>query len=221
VSEDAWKGDAKFVVTLDGKQVGGVETVSALHSTSDTNLFLLTGSWGPGPHNVQIQFTNDAYGGTATTDRNLYVGSIAYDGTTYGNTTATMDSTGTDSFEVGGTTPVATGPADILTLHLSEDAWKGNAQFTLSIDGKQISTPQGVVASHSAGAWEDLSFAGNFGAGSHQIGITFTNDAYGGTPTTDRNLYINGIDLNGQHYGSGTTALMSNGTATFTVVTAH
>jgi hypothetical protein len=221
VSEDAWKGDAKFIVTVDGKQIGGTETASALHSSSDMNVFQLTGAWGQGPHNVQIQFVNDAYGGTTTTDRNLYIGSMAYDGTTYSNTTATMDNNGTDSFTVGGTTPTMSGPADTLTLRLSEDAWKGNAQFTLSIDGKQVSTPQAVVVAHSAGAWQDLSFAGNFGAGSHQVGVTFTNDAYGGTPTTDRNLYINGVDLNGQRYGSGTTALMSNGTATFTVVTAH
>jgi parallel beta-helix repeat protein len=221
VSEDAWKGDAQFAVKLDGKQIGGLGTASALYSNGDTNVFLLTGTWGQGPHTVQIQFINDAYGGTATTDRNLYVNSISYDGTTYRGTTATMYSNSTDSFVVGGTVLPASGPADMLTVHLSEDAWKGDAQFAVSIDGKQITTPQAVVALHSAGAWEDLSFGGDFGGGSHKIGITFTNDAYGGTSITDRNLYILGIDVNGQHYGSGVTALLTNGTASFGVVTAH
>ena len=132
-----------------------------------------------------------------------------------------MDSSGTDTFAVGSPTQPMSGPADTLTLHLAEDAWQGDAQFTLTIDGKAISTPQAVVARHSAGAWQDLSFAGNFGAGSHKVGVTFTNDAYGGVSTADRNLYVNGIDVNGQHYGSGSTALMSNGTASFTVATAH
>jgi hypothetical protein len=221
VSEDAWKGDAQFIVKLDGKQVGGTETASALYSGNDANVFLLTGAWGQGSHTVQIQFINDLYGGTSATDRNLHINSIAYDGVTYNGTAAAMNSNGTDSFAVGGSTQSTSGPADTLTLHLSEDAWKGDAQFTLTIDGKAISTPQAVVALHSAGAWQDLSFAGNFGAGSHKVGITFTNDAYGGTQGTDRNLYIAGIDVNGQHYGSGSTALMSNGTASFTVATVH
>jgi beta-glucanase (GH16 family) len=221
ISEDAWNGNAQFTVKLDGQQIGGVETVSALHSSGDNSVFLLTGAWGQGLHIIQIQFINDAYGGTMTTDRNLYVSSLAFDGVTYSGTTATMDSNGTDSFAVGGATPTSNSPIDMLVLHLSQDEWKGNAQFSLSIDGKQISAPQAVVALHNAAAWEDFSFAGSFGVGSHQIGVTFTNDAYGGSPTTDRNLYIDGIDVDGQHYGSGTTALMSNGTASFTVVTTH
>jgi hypothetical protein len=221
MAEDAWQGDAQFTVSVDGKQVGGTLTASALHATPDSNVFTLTGNWGVGQHAVQIQFLNDAYGGTSTTDRNLYTNSIAYDGTTYSGTSASMLSAGAHAFTVGGTTPAVAAPSDVLTLHLSEDAWKGDAQFTLAIDGKQITTAQNVTALHSAGSWQDLSFAGNFGAGSHQIGITFTNDSYGGTPTTDRNLYVNGIEVNGQHYGGGVTPLLSNGTASFTVSTTH
>ena len=146
---------------------------------------------------------------------------MAYDGVTYSGTTATMLSNGTDTFSVGSTTPVATAPADTLTLHLAEDAWEGDAQFTLSVDGKVVSTPQAVVALHNAGAWEDLSFTGNLGSGSHAIGVTFTNDAYGGTSTTDRNLQVNGISVNEQQYGSGVTTLLSNSTASFTVTTTH
>jgi hypothetical protein len=126
-----------------------------------------------------------------------------------------------DSFTVGGTTQPISGPADTLTLHLAEDAWNGNAQFSLFIDGKQITTPQDVVALHSAAAWETVSFAGNSGTGSHVVGIAFTNDAYGGTPSTDRNLYINGIDVNGQHYGTGITTMLGAGTATFNITTQH
>ena len=221
MSEDAWNGDAQFIVKVDGTQVGGTDTVSAVHGTGAANVFTHTGTWGLGQHTVQIQFINDAYGGTPTTDRNLYVNSIAYDGTTYANTTATMLGNGTSSCAVGGTNPAAIGPADLLTVHLSEDAYKGDANFTLSIDGKRITTPQAVTALHSTAALQDFSFAGSFGAGSHNIGITFTNDAYGGTPTTDRNLYVSGLEVNGQHYGNGTTTLLSAGTAFYTIATAH
>jgi hypothetical protein len=181
----------------------------------------LTGPWSPGAHQVQIQFINDLYGGTAAADRNLYVNSIGFNGVTASATTAAMMSNGIDSFTVGGATLVASAPVDTLTLHLAEDAWNGNAQFSLLLDGKQISTPQDVVALHSAGAWERVSFAGTFGTGSHTVGVAFTNDAYGGTATTDRNLYINGIDVNRQHYGTGVTTLLGAGSATFNIITAH
>lgn len=221
VSEDYWNGDAQFTVKLDGTQVGGPLTVSALHNTGDSNVFVLTGHWGSGNHDVQLNFLNHATGGTAATERNLYVNSLAYDGVTDSNTTAAMLANGARDFSVGGSVPARTAPADVVTLHLSEDAWNGNARFRLNIDGKQIATTQQVVALHSSGAWQDLTFAGDFGAGPHTVGVQFTNDAYGGTPTTDRNLYVNGIDVNGQHYGSGVTTLFSNGSATFKVATTH
>jgi hypothetical protein len=221
MSEDAWQGDAQFVVKVDGQQVGGTETASALHATGDSNVFSLTGNWGQNQHSVQIQFLNDAWGGASAMDRNLYIDSIAYDRTSYAGTTAALRSNGTDTFAVGTATPTASAPADLLTVHLSEDAWQGDAQFTLSIDGKQITTPQAVVAQHSAGASQDFLFNGNFGAGTHNLGVAFVNDGWGGTKTTDRNLYVDGIDVNGQHYGNGTTTLLSNGTALFTVPTTH
>jgi hypothetical protein len=221
VAEDAWQGDAQFTIQVDGTQVGGVETASALNSTGDSEIFSLAGKWAPGTHTVQIAFINDAYGGSAAADRNLYVDSIAYNGTTYSGTTAALLWNSSDTFTVGGATTPASPAADTITLKLSEDAWQGDAQFTLSIDGKQITTPESVTALHSAGASEAFSFAGNLGAGSHTIGVSFVNDAWGGTASTDRNLYINGISVNGQNYGSGTTELLNNGTKTFTVATTH
>jgi hypothetical protein len=222
VSEDAYQGDAQFVVKVEGQQVGGILTASALHSSGDSNVFSLTGNWASGQQTLGIQFLNDAWGGTPTTDRNLYVDSIAYDGTTESGTTASLHTASTASFKVGGATPAGTSPADTIVAHLSEDAYQGDAKFTLSIDGKQVTTPQSVTALHSAGALEDFSFSGNLGAGTHNIGITFTNDAYAGTPTTDRNLYVSGIDVNGHHLGAATQDLASTGdTATFSVTTTH
>jgi hypothetical protein len=221
MSEEAYDGDAQFVVRVNGTQVGGTMMASALHSTGDSNVFVLKGNWGQGSQDVQIQFLNDAYGGSSTMDRNLYVASVAYDGVTYANTIASLLWDKSQDFSVGGTNTTAAAPADQLTLHLSEDGWNGNAQFVLTIDGKQISTPQDVTALHSAGAWENLTFAGNFGGGTHQVGVEFTNDAYAGSPTMDRNLYVNGVSCNGTNYGSGVTALMSNGSAVFTITTTH
>jgi hypothetical protein len=221
MSEDAWNGNAQFLVSVDGAQVGGVQTAAVLHSSGESGVFNLTGSWGSGPHSVQIQFINDAYGGSTSTDRNLYVDSIAYDGVTYAGTSLKIGKNGTVAFPIGGTVPVADPPPDTLTLHLSESAWMQDAQFTLGIDGRQVSMPQSVTASHAAGVWQDFVFAGTFGAGSHSVAISFVNDAFGGTASTDRNLFINGIDINGQHYGTGVTELATNSTATFVITTAQ
>jgi Cellulase (glycosyl hydrolase family 5)/Ca-dependent carbohydrate-binding module xylan-binding len=219
MSEDAYQGDAQFTVQVDGKQVGGTMTASALHATGASNVFVLTGSWGSGLHDVKIQFLNDAYGGSAATDRNLYVNSLAYDGVTYANSAASLMSAGTHDIPVAGTTPTATAPADVLTLHLSESAWNGDALFALTIDGKQITTPQAVTISHSSGQWQDFAFAGNFAAGSHQIGVQFTNPASGGTAATQRTLYADGIDIDGHHYGTSVSTLTGNGSAMFTAMT--
>ena len=219
ISQDAWKGDAQFRVSVDGQQVGGTYTASALHASGDAGVFLLTGNWGAGQHSVQVSFINDAYGGTPATDRNLYVNAIAYDGTTYANTTAPLYSNGTRTFAVGGAVPTTPGPADTLTLRLAEDAWKGNADFVLYLDGKPITTAQPVTALHNAGQWQDVTVTGNFGAGSHTLGVRFTNDAWGGTPQTDRNLYVGGISLNGQAISNGTASIYTTSTANFTLHT--
>jgi hypothetical protein len=225
VSEDAWDGDAEFTVSVDGKQVGGDYTASALHSSGDSGTFLLTGKWDMGINNVQVKFINDAYGGSSSEDRNLYVNSVAYNGVTYAGTTDPLYSNGTDNVVVGGTTAsvadTATAPADALTIKLSEDAWSGNAQFVLYIDGKAVTTPQVVTALHEANATQAFSFAGDLGAGSHTIGIGFTNDANGGTAGTERNLYIDGISVNGASVFSGVKEQASDGVSSFTFATTH
>jgi hypothetical protein len=215
LSEDAWKGDAQFTVSVDGKQVGGVMSAHALHSTGDTEHVQLTGKWSSGAHTVDITFLNDAYGGTSSTDRNLYVNSIALNGTQYANTSAALYSDGTESFNIGGSAGTATTASNALTLHLSEDAWQGDAQFQISVDGKTITTPDAVTALHSAGAVENFTITG-LSKGTHDIGVAFLNDAYGGTPSTDRNLYVNSIDYGSHHFATN-AALFSDGTQHFTV----
>jgi hypothetical protein len=221
ISEDAYKGDAKFTVSVDGKQVGGDLTASTLHSSGDAGVFLLTGNYGTGSHTVDIKFLNDAYDGTPATDRNLYVKSIAFNGTTESGTSASLYSTGDAKFVIGGSTVAGTAPADKLTLNLSEDAYTGNATFVLYIDGKAVTTPQVVSALHEAQATQGFTFSGDFGAGNHTIGVAFVNDAYAGTSSTDRNLYVGGVSLNGASVFSGEKELASNGVANFTVTTTH
>ena len=215
VAEDAWKGDAQFTVSVDGTQVGGALTAHALHSSGVDEHFILSGNWGAGEHAVTVSFINDAYGGTAATDRNLFVDSIGFNGTSYAMTPAVFLSNGGQSFRVGGATKTVASDPNILALHLSEDAYKGDAQFQISVDGKTINSPETVTAKHAAGAFQDFAFSG-FGPGTHDVGVTFLNDAYDGTASTDRNLYVGSIDF-GSHHFEFNSALLSNGTRHFTV----
>ena len=107
----------------------------------------------------------------------------------------------------------ASNTAGVIALHLSEDAWLGDAQFIVSLDGQQLGGAQTVTALHGLGQDQTFSIQGAFGIGSHDLAISFINDAWGGTPDTDRNLYVDGVDLNGAPQAGGTAVLYSNGTA--------
>ena len=113
--------------------------------------------------------------------------------------------------------PAAT--SNTLALHLSANAWQGDAQFTLTIDGRQINTRTAVTTQHSSSQMPDITFNGRFGSGAHKVGVSFVNDAWGGTAATDRNLYVGGIDINGTQVGSGMTTLLANGTQQFSINT--
>lgn len=116
-----------------------------------------------------------------------------------------------------GSNPVVVLSNDVMTLHVSADSWNGSPQFVVSVDGKQQGGTQTATASHADGNTQDLTLSGAFGTGVHDVAVTFLNDAWGGTQSTDRNLYVNSIDDNGNHYASATAALMTNGTVHFQV----
>jgi hypothetical protein len=141
ISEDTYQGDALFTVSVDGKQLAGMFTAAALHSAGASQNFTFKGDWAVGSHTVAVNFLNDLYAGTPATDRNLYVNTVSYNGTTTGQSAALM-STGPKSFGATDATVIpspATGScADTLVLSVSEDAYLGNAQFTVAVDGKQL-----------------------------------------------------------------------------------
>jgi beta-glucanase (GH16 family) len=214
VSEDAFNGDAQFIVTVDGVQVGGTLTATASHAAGQWQDIGLPGTFAAGAHTVALTFLNDAWGGSAATDRNLYVQSVTINGDTVPFTAAHNDASngqtapdgavlaidGTVSFTDTPSSPpsgggTGTGP---LTLHVSEDAFNGDAQFTVTVDGTAFGGTQTVTASHAAGQWQDIAIAGTLAAGPHTIGVNFVNDAWGGTAATDRNMYVQSITVNGE-----------------------
>ena len=217
VSEDAWQGDAQFMINVDGHQIGSVQTATASHALGQSQVFAVNATLTAGPHNVGISFINDAWGGTTDTDRNLYVTGATIDGTSVAGASATLYSNGTALFGVTASPPAAVAPST-LTLNLSEDAWQGDAQFTVSVDGQQRGGTYTATASHSAGQSQPVTLAGILETmNPHDIAVSFINDAYGGTPATDRNLYVDGVQFDRQAVAGGSATLLSNGSQHFTV----
>ncbi len=109
LSEDAYNGDAQYTVKVDGVQVGGTFTAAALHGAGDDTL-TLSGTWGSGAHKVTVNFLNDAWGGTATTDRNLHVDAISYNGKAASIASGAGDlmSAGPVDFSIAATTTTTT-----------------------------------------------------------------------------------------------------------------
>jgi hypothetical protein len=110
---------------------------------------------------------------------------------------------------------VGTG-SDTLVLSISEEAYQGDAQFTVSVDGKQFGGTFTGQASHAAGQHQTFTLNSDWGAGQHTITVDFLNDAWNGTPDTDRNLYVDGVLYDGTATGQS-AALMSAGPRNFTV----
>ncbi|WP_267427685.1 cellulase family glycosylhydrolase [Methylobacterium sp. GC_Met_2] len=258
ISQDAYQGDAQFTVTVDGHQIGGVQTAHALHgaagygvagSSAQSDTLTVLGDFGAGPHAVSINFLNDAMWGTAATDRNLYIDNATYNGATVAGGNLALMAAGAQQFTVpgvstGGSNASGTGTgtgaggsagasastigtgSDQLVLKISQDAYQGDAQFTVTVDGHQIGGVQTAHALHGAAGYgvagssaqsDTLTVLGDFGAGPHAVSINFLNDAMWGTAATDRNLYIDNATYNGATVAGGNLALMAAGAQQFTV----
>lgn len=109
MAEDPFQGDAQFTVAVDGKQVGGTQTTSAVAWQGQSQQFNLHGDWGSGGHTVTVSFVNDAVGSFDSSglaydnaDRNLYVMGVTYDGAQAGGTPWELASNGSQDFNVPG-----------------------------------------------------------------------------------------------------------------------
>ena len=240
VSEDAYNGHAQFTLKVDDVQVGGTLTASASHALGQSDTFTLKGDWNDGSHKVSVTFLNDAWGGNAALDRNLYVDKVSFNGVDLASSSAALETPRTVDFTVPAIpisvapsvpapapvqppvtntpaqTTVGSGP-DTLTVKVSEDAYNGHAQFTLKVDDVQVGGTLTAGASHALGQSDTFTLKGDWNDGSHKVSVTFLNDAWGGSPKLDRNLYVDKIAFNGVDLASSSASLERPGTAEFTV----
>jgi Ca2+-binding RTX toxin-like protein len=103
------------------------------------------------------------------------------------------------------TTTIGSGP-DTLLLSIWQNAYLGDAAFTVSVDGHQIG------GRLSAGAVDTLAVLGDFGpSGPAVLTVDFLNDAYGGSSAADRNLFVSVLGYNGAAVPDSGLALYGNG----------
>lgn len=105
-----------------------------------------------------------------------------------------------------------------LALEISQDAWEGNAQFTVLVDGQQIGGRQTVNAAalQANGLTQTFDVDGNFSAGSHVVTVDFLNAASGGAAGSGRALFLTGAAINGTVIAGATLTETIDGQQSFT-----
>jgi beta-glucanase (GH16 family) len=209
IGEDKTTRNAKFTISVDGIPQGGTLTAGGQRVDGQNQLVTVAGTFGAGPHSEVVTLLNGAASGKAT-GPNLYVNSLTYDGAPTPHGSGTLTQNGSLTFATPSTT-------DTLTIGLSEDAWKGDAQAQISLDGTVMGTVA-VTASNAESAVQTLTYTGNFGgiAEQHVVTVTFLNDLFV-APSKDRNLYVRNMAFDGASTLANPIGLMRDGPVTFTI----
>jgi hypothetical protein len=211
LAASSFKGDPKFQLQVDGKDVGGVQTVT-VQKGAGWQTFKFMADIADGGGKVSIKFLNDYYV-AGQGDRNLWFDKLLVNGKIVADTDMMMGRTGTYDFAVpaalakpaGTATALASAstfaaqpaPAsvDTIVVKAASQSWNGDAQFRLLADGKQIGAVQTVTTDAGQG-WQAFTFKADLADATKTLGIEFLNDAYGGVGK-DRNLHVDAIIVNG------------------------
>ncbi len=199
VGESSSNGaNVQFTISVDGTQIGGVQTVTAAEAAGGGQNITLSDLVGAaGAHNVTVDYIN----ASSTSGRMLFLNAVSVDGlTTFGS--ASDISSGTSSLTVQKPAmPLVSnaGSQDTLVLNLSETAYSGkNALFMVSVDGQTVGGIQQVTASEARGRSQNFTLTGNFGSGTHAVVVDFVNGYAGNASDSGRALYVNSITFDGQ-----------------------
>lgn len=158
VSADSYKGDPKFIVKVDGHQVGGVMSTHASHAAGQHQDITLTGNFGSSPASVSVQFINDTWGGTAATDRNLYVEQASLNGHVYSPDRPILTSNGTSTISLSGAAVSLMGDAKANTL-----IGNGAANTLHGLGGNDTLDGKGGADHMIGGSGSDIAYVDNAG----------------------------------------------------------
>jgi aryl-phospho-beta-D-glucosidase BglC (GH1 family) len=209
VSADSYLGDPEFALKVDGKVIG-TATVSASHASGEWQEIEFRAP--ADPSKIEVVYLNDKYGGTAAYDRNFYIDWIEVDGERFEGESALVNTAQkrvTDpsaaAMQINGTMELDV--AAPLKIRVAGDAWQGDPQFAIAVDGVRIGPVHAVTADHAAGEWNEVLIdLGRAALDASEIEIVFVNDAWGGAGK-DRNLYVDWIEVGGVRHEGEAAAL--------------
>ena len=208
VSERGEPAGARFVVDVNGQQIGGVQTPAADFTAGQTQEFDVLGSFAATTNQVSITYLN-------ASNSLLFLDSAALNGTALPGSSLVLSNNGTESLSFAGspaTTPgtatIGSGP-DTLKLDLSQRAEPAGAQFKVVVDGTQFGGTETVTADYTAGQTQELDVLGNFAPGSsHTATITYLN-------ANNSLLILDQAAINGSTIAGGSEVLSNNGSLGF------
>ena len=177
LSEQDFSGNALVQVSMDGQDIGGPQEILALHAQGQHQTFRILGDFRRTTHNVTVRFLNDAYGGNRYYNRNAYIESATYDGTTV---SGFQQALGNETVTIAIPLPsppaaptISVGPNPLITQNAYALAGTAPANSTVTISDRGVVI--GTTTADGSGTWAISGTAAN---GTHAIAATAT-DQYG------------------------------------------
>jgi glucose/arabinose dehydrogenase len=221
-------GSETMQLQIDGVGVANFNVTQVYNSTTRVfQTFTFTSPNDITADHIRVAFTNDGVSQSGA-DRNLYVDGITINGVKYESEAPNVFSTGTWDAATNGLLPgyrqsealhyngyfqystvQQTGPTTITVLAAGQT---GTESLQLQIDGVPVAnwtTTQVYNANNRV--FQTFTYTNPTGVTIDRIRVAFTND---GTTSTgaDRNLYVDGVTLNGVKYGTEDPSVYSTGT---------
>ncbi|MFD1112665.1 carbohydrate-binding domain-containing protein, partial [Pseudoroseomonas ludipueritiae] len=99
-----------------------------------------------------------------------------------------------------------------LAVLLGGDAWQGNPEAAISVDGQEVYRGEVVARGQAV----EVALGELSADAAHVVEVTFLNDAWGGSEAADRNLRVEDVHLDGVSTGES-AALDGNGSVVFQI----
>ena len=170
-SQRAEAASAQFTVSVDGQQIGGVQTVTADTLAGQSQVIGFQGNFPTGTNTVAITYLN-------ASNSLLLLNSASLNGTPVPGASTVLSNNGSEGFSFvqpadPNTIPLGSGP-DTLALFVSERAQPGS-QFTIDVNGRDVSGVQTTSADVLAGQEQQFDVMGNFASGTDTVTINYLN----------------------------------------------
>ena len=107
--------------------------------------------------------------------------------------------------------------SDLLVLKITQDAYQGDSQYAVSVDGKQIGGTLTAKALDGSGQTDTLQVKGDWAAGNHTVSVQLLNDRFDGTADTDRNVYVQSATYNGAAVSGSSLDIYNDAPMSFSV----